>query len=98
MDNIQKLSLSGMLTTISSNNKVENYKRDEEEEYEIDASFILLLILYLGLWIYALYILIKNFEIIPDWAKIIGILGLTLNNISGGMFITIIVVYIGIRI
>ena len=98
MDNINKLSLAGMLKTVASKNNRENYNKDryrDEEEDEIDASFILLLILYLGIWIYALYLLVQNFSILPDWAKVIGILGLTMNNLAGGMFLTIIVVYIG---
>jgi len=102
METINKLSLSGMLKTLSSTKK-ENYHRDRdrdrdrEEDEEMGAGFFLLFILYLVLWIYALYILVQNFSILPDWAKIIGILGLTLNNISGGMFLTILVVYIGIN-
>ena len=99
METINKLSLSGMLKTLSSKKK-ENYHRGrdrEEDEDEMGVGFFLLFILYLTLWIYALYILVQNFSILPDWAKIIGILGLTLNNISGGMFLTILVVYIGIN-
>ena len=86
METINKLSLSGMLKTLSSKKK-ENYHRgrdreEEEDEMEMGVGFFLLFILYLALWIYALYILVQNFSILPDWAKIIGILGLTLNNIS----------------
>ena len=96
METINKLSLSGMLKTLSSKKK-ENYHHDREDEEEMRVGFFLLFILYLALWIYALYILVQNFSILPDWAKIIGILGLTLNNISGGMLLTILVVYIGIN-
>ena len=96
METINKLSLSGMLKTLSSKKK-ENYHHDIEDEEEMGVGFFLLFILYLALWIYALYILVQNFSILPDWAKIIGILGLTLNNISGGMLLTILVVYIGIN-
>ena len=54
--------------------------------------FLIFFIFVLGLWIYALMILLKYWKNLPDWAKIIGVLGL----LTGlGPVVTIVVVYVG---
>lgn len=53
---------------------------------------ILIVVLALGLWIWALVVTIKYFKVLPIWAQILGILGLVG---FGGPILTLIVVYIG---
>lgn len=57
------------------------------------AAFLGLLVLGLILWVWALYILVKYWDELEDWAKILGILSLLFG--LGGPIVTIIVVYIG---
>ena len=105
MNTLNNLSINGILSQISK--PKENYVYtirnvnvpNENKVKKISKSdlmtlmFILLLSIYI--WVWAFYELVINFKNLPDWAKIIGILGLTLNNIAGGMFLTLFVVYIG---
>lgn len=62
---------------------------------EVSTSLIFLLLLTLIIWVYALYILIKYWNNLPPWAKVIGIIGLTSNGMVGGPFITLLAVYFG---
>ena len=77
----------------SGNIPIEN-KEKKISDSEL-MTLMLLLLISISIWVWAFYELVINFKNLPDWAKIIGILGLTLNNIAGGMFLTIFVVYIG---
>lgn len=52
--------------------------------------FIVLIIVMIIIWITALYLLISKWNHIPNWAKVIGILGLVVG--SFGPFVTMIVV------
>ena len=53
---------------------------------------VLFIIIALVLWIWALVVTVKYFNVIPLWAQILGILGLVG---FGGPILTLIVVYIG---
>lgn len=53
---------------------------------------ILIIVLALALWIWALIVTIKYFNVLPVWAQILSILGLVG---FGGPILTLIVVYIG---
>lgn len=57
------------------------------------ALFLTILAINLALWIWALVLLVRYWSVIPDWAKIIGIIGV-LPIIPGGAIITIIVMYV----
>ena len=85
--------------------KIENYEDDNHhhsDNYKNSdnsiilgmtiGTFLILLLLSMALWVWAIIILIKYWNILPIWAQIIGIIGL----LSGfGPILTIIVVYIG---
>ena len=62
---------------------------------EVSTSLIFLLLLTIVIWAYALYILIKYWDNLPSWAKVIGIIGLCSNGMVGGPFITLMAVYFG---
>ena len=52
---------------------------------------LLVLLAVVVVWFVALYLLIKNWNLLPAWAKVMGVLGL-LPNVPMGPVITIIVV------
>lgn len=54
--------------------------------------FLFILILNVLIWIWALYVLIKFWDNLPIWAKIIGVIGV-LPIIPGGCIVTLVVVY-----
>ena len=56
--------------------------------------FIIGFLISLALWIWAVVILVKYWNQLPNWAKVLGIIGV-LPVIPGGSIMTIIVVYIG---
>lgn len=58
-------------------------------------TFLIFLFLILALFIYALIILIKNWNVLEDWAKIIGVLGLLSGATIVGPIVTIVVVNMG---
>ena len=58
------------------------------------AIFLALLLITLALWIWALVYLIKNFNNLQTWAKVIGILGL-IPQTPLGPIITLVVVKFG---
>lgn len=62
---------------------------------EVSGTLIFVLLLSLIIWIYALCILIKYWEKLPPWAKILGVIGLCSNGMVGGPFITLMAVYFG---
>ena len=55
--------------------------------------FMLLLIVSLSLWIAAIYLLVKNWDYLENWAKIIGLIGIIFGAV--GPIVTIIVVFVG---
>lgn len=85
-----------IIHTYINNHKIENYKDDDSGDNLILGMsvilFIILLLFTLGIWVWAVVILVKYWNVLPNWAQIIGIVGL----LTGfGPVLTIIVVYIG---
>jgi hypothetical protein len=58
------------------------------------AIFGVVLLFALVLWIWAIVMLVKYWEVLPEWAKVVGILGV-LPIVPVGPIVTIVVVYIG---
>ena len=59
------------------------------------AIFLVLLMISLAIFITALYLLIKDWDYLPDWAKILGVLGLVLFIGPIGPIMTIVIVLVG---
>lgn len=55
--------------------------------------FLVFFILFLCIWIWALVATVKYWKLLPDWAKVVSILGL-IPIIPGGPIVTLVVVYI----
>jgi hypothetical protein len=76
------------------NNKTVEMK-DDNDKLIMDMPipiFLTVLVFSFGVWIFALYVLIKYWKKLPQWAQVFGILGL----ITGfGPVLTILVVFIG---
>ena len=53
--------------------------------------FFAVFLIVLGLWIWAIVLLVQNWNVLPDWAKVLGILGV----LFGFPILTIIVVFCG---
>ena len=89
---MERYSIIDLGNRIINNDNRENYTYSELEPQEM-FYLILLFIISITVWVWALYELIQNFSSLPDWVKIIGILGLTMNNIAGGPFLTLFAIY-----
>ena len=84
-----------------NNKSIEGYSRDSTDINVNNTAilgmtlelFLVFFIISLVLWICALVLLINNWNIIPDWAKIVGVLGV-LPIIPGGPIITIVIILI----
>lgn len=55
--------------------------------------FLLMFIVIVGIWIWALVTLIRNWSMLETWAKVLGFIGLFLS--VGGPIMTLIVAHIG---
>ncbi len=53
--------------------------------------FFIFFIISLALWIWAVILLVRNWNVIPDWAKVLGVIGV-LPVIPGGAIVTILAV------
>lgn len=73
------------------NKTVECY--DDNQGGMSDGAFIALLLVSVIVWICALSVTIKLWHKLPDWARVIAILGL-LPIVPGGPIITLVVVFI----
>lgn len=62
------------------------------KKFELTNDIIFMLIITLIIWAWALFLFIKNFDMLPAWAKVIGLLGLVSNDFVGGPILTIFVV------
>ena len=75
-----------------------DFGKDEKNAFELagigTVVLLVILVISLILYIWALVILIKYWNVLPEWAKIVGVLGL-IPAIPLGPLVTIIVVYIG---
>jgi hypothetical protein len=100
MKNILQYSVAGVVEKFR--NTKENYdgedpdKKQQDKMSPVFALLILGIILFLtlGIWIWALVVLVKYWQVLPDWAKIVGIIGI-LPIIPFGPIITLLCVYIG---
>jgi hypothetical protein len=55
-------------------------------------AFVIFAIIALVIWFWAIYELYKNWAMLPDWAKVVGLVALL--GPLGGPVVTLIVVYI----
>ena len=90
---MERYSIIDLGNRIVNNVNKEGYRHDSDLEPDEMLSLVILFIISITIWIWALYELIQNFSTLPDWVKIIGILGLTMNNIAGGPFLTLFAIY-----
>ena len=89
-------SINTLVTEYINHKNKENYK-DPATSTILGMSiaiFFFVLFLSLGLWIFAIYYLMKHWNELPDWAKILGILGV-IPAVPLGPIVTIIVVAVG---
>ena len=75
------------IAMLDENNNIFKFKK-----IELTNDIIFMLIITLIIWVWALYLFIKNFDMLPAWAKVIGLLGLVSNDFVGGPLLTIFVV------
>ncbi len=71
---------------------IENYNEGDKILGLEMSAFLILFIISLAIWIIALVLLIKYWKVIPDWAKVLGVIGII--STIGGPIMTIIVVLI----
>ena len=80
------------------NQTIENYGDGDTNDSTIlglsIGIFITFLLIQIALWIWAIIVLVKYWKYLPDWAKVLGILGV-LPIFFGGPILTLIVVYVG---
>lgn len=76
-----------------SNIDKENLKEAGDIAGTTIAFIILVIITSIGLWIWALVVTIKYFDVLPAWAKVLSVLGLI--GPVGGPILTLIAVYAG---
>jgi hypothetical protein len=94
------MSLTSLMKQYNDAVKKEKYtprssESDNEKTVKNISSIILIMIVFgIVLWVYALVILIKYWDVLPTWAKVLGIVGV-LPLIPFGPIITIIVVLVG---
>ena len=84
-----------------SNQHIENYTEDKQHVDDVTTImgfgigiFLFMLLISLILWIWAVVILVKYWNQLPSWAKVLGLIGV-LPILPGGPIMTLIVVYIG---
>lgn len=71
----------------------EDYDDDFEKVMEKFGSVIIVIaVIALITWIWAVYALISKWNLLPDWAKVLGVLGL-IPGVPVGHIITLIVAY-----
>jgi hypothetical protein len=93
MDNIHNYSLKGVVEKFIY--VKEGYSSHSDSGTALGGLLIigLLLFLTIGIWIWGLVVLIKNWKRIPDWAKVLGAIGL-LPILPLGPVVTLICVYV----
>jgi len=78
------------------NKTVEGYDSNPPENnvfYVSTGVFITIVIVSLIIWVWALVVTIKYWKYLPDWARVLAILGL-IPVIPGGPIVTLVVVYV----
>lgn len=79
-----------------NNQPIENYGDDSSTIMGVSIGiFLFILLASFIIWIWALVVLIKYWKMLPDWAKVLGIIGVLPILPGGGPIITLIAVYIG---
>ena len=93
-----------VIDSYMKNQKVENFDDPQIDILTVDENtaksflglsigvFVLLLLASLGIWIWAIVVTVKFWNKIPDWAKVLAIIGLVTG--IGGPVMTLIVVYV----
>ena len=99
---VKDLSLCSLLDGFQryTNGNIEHFKEEDQlsnEEKKLlgisTVTFIVLLLLNIFIWIWALKVLLQYKNEIPTWALIVAILGLVGFVIPGGPLVTLIIVY-----
>ena len=101
----QKYSLNNMLRVAQENkdliqsyirgSPIECYGSSEDDPLMLGmtiGTFLVILVLAFALWIWALVVTVKYWDVLPDWAKVLSVLGL-LGFV--GPPLTLVVVYAG---
>jgi len=91
-------SLQGLVDAYNKHMK-ENYDSNSQQETGTVIGmtfglFLFVLMLSIALWVFALVILIRYWNVLPSWAKVLGVMGI-LPIFPFGPVLTIIAVYIG---
>jgi|TARA_B110000037_G_scaffold32432_1_gene39110 hypothetical protein len=84
-----------MINAYLQNKTVEGFDDDNNAVY-IGLGigmFITIVVFVIIIWIWALVVTIKYWKVLPDWARVLAILGL-IPVIPGGPIVSLIVVYI----
>lgn len=95
---LKDLSLSGMFKQYSDHSqKYENYASDpnngsKKATITVVILYLLLVIVLFAIWIWALVAIIKFWDDIPTWAKVVGIIGI-LPVVPFGSLLSLIVIY-----
>jgi len=86
-----------------TNQLIENYGDDNGDDNGNNTGsimgfsigiFIFILLASLAIWIWAVIVLVKYWKMLPDWGKVLGLIGV-LPVLPGGPIMTLIVVYVG---
>ena len=76
-------------------NTIEHYKDSTDTMFGLSTGlFVSLFMINIIIWIWALWSLVTYWKYLPDWAKVLGVIGV-LPIVPGGVIMTLIVVYIG---
>ena len=99
--NIHKDEIHSHLQNKSVEHYIEHYEDDDNVSRGIFGwsvgVFMVILLVNLALWIWALVITIKHWPVLPDWAKVICVLGL-LPILPFGPVITLVTAYVAKKI
>ena len=97
-----------LIKAYMSNKPIENYANNNTDQIRLDKAagdavgilgfsigiFILMFLISLGIWIWAVVVLVKYWKELPSWAQVLGVIGV-LPILPGGPILTLIAVYIG---
>lgn len=73
---------------------IENYSSGNKKILGLELGlFMILLLISMAIWVWAIVVLVKYWKKLPDWAKVVGVLGV-IPSIPLGPVVTLIVVYI----
>lgn len=96
MTSLQNLSVAKMIEHYQTYRKRENYTKGDSGNTKVAGLalglFLLLFVVVIGLWIWAIVVLIRYWKVMPTWAKVIGFLGI-IPVFPFGSVVTLVVVY-----